>query len=348
MRQKSFINYIFIILVSIIVAVSIIYLLFYDDSQTDSLRPNKGMILIPSGILNMGGDNEQANVNEFPKHEVSVSSFYMDETEVTNNDFSQFVKETNYITVAERGINWQELSKQLPPGTPKLSDDVLAPGALVFTSTSSPVQLHNPQQWWKWVLGASWKHPLGPESDIINLGNHPVVQISWEDANAFCKWAGKRLPTEVEWEWAARGGNRGKVYPWGNESINSGKIKANFYQGLFPYKNTLKDGYETTAPVKSYDPNDYGLYDMGGNVWEWCNDWYDVNYYKTRNAKTKDTNGPNKGYNDLMPYQQEKVIRGGSFLCNDDYCSGYRNARRMGTTTDTSLNHTGCRCVKSN
>jgi len=218
-----------------------------------------------------------------------VSSFYMDETEVTNNDFSQFVKETNYITVAERGINWQELSKQLPPGTPKLSDDVLAPGALVFTSTSSPVQLHNPQQWWKWVLGASWKHPLGPESDIINLGNHPVVQISWEDANAFCKWAGKRLPTEVEWEWAARGGNRGKVYPWGNESINSGKIKANFYQGLFPYKNTLKDGYETTAPVKSYDPNDYGLYDMGGNVWEWCNDWYDVNYYKTRNAKTKVT-----------------------------------------------------------
>jgi len=260
MRQKSFINYIFIILVSIIVAVSIIYLLFYDDSQTDSLRPNKGMILIPSGILNMGGDNEQANVNEFPKHEVSVSSFYMDETEVTNNDFSQFVKETNYITVAERGINWQELSKQLPPGTPKLSDDVLAPGALVFTSTSSPVQLHNPQQWWKWVLGASWKHPLGPESDIINLGNHPVVQISWEDANAFCKWAGKRLPTEVEWEWAARGGNRGKVYPWGNESINSGKIKANFYQGLFPYKNTLKDGYETTAPVKSYDPNDYGFF----------------------------------------------------------------------------------------
>jgi formylglycine-generating enzyme required for sulfatase activity len=175
---------------------------------------------------------------------------------------------------------------------------------------------------------------------------HPVVHISWEDAVAYAKWSGKRLPTEAEWEWAARGGKQNQIYPWGNESIEKGKSKANFYQGLFPVQNTKSDGYELTAPVASYEPNDYGLYDMSGNVWEWCQDWFDVEYYKNCFPKNEKELGPHKSNNPYAPFQQEKVIRGGSFLCNDSYCSGYRNARRMGSTPDTGLNHTGFRCVK--
>jgi formylglycine-generating enzyme required for sulfatase activity len=316
------------------------------SSKQENTKSEDRMSLIPSGALIMGGDNEQAASNELPKHEVYIESFYMDLHEVTNNDFAVFVKETAYQTIAERDIIWEDIAKQLPPGTPKPPDSLLVPGALVFTPTDSPVNLNYPEQWWSWTTGANWRHPAGPNSDIINKNNHPVVQIAWEDADAFCKWAGKRLPTEAEWEWAARGGNKDMIYPWGNESVNSGKPRANFYQGLFPYKNTEKDGFEGTAPVMSFPPNGYGLYDMSGNVWEWCSDWYDVSFYKTKDAKKKNTTGPTKGYNDLMPFQQEKVIRGGSFLCSDEYCSGYRNARRMGSTVDTGLNHTGCRCVK--
>jgi formylglycine-generating enzyme required for sulfatase activity len=347
MKQNLTIRYVIMTLVIFIPIISIAYFYVGNSPEPEHIEVKSGMVLIPSGILNMGGDNDQASPNEFPKHEVEVSSFYMDETEITNDEFAEFVEETAYKTEAEREIDWEKLSKQLPPGTPKPASDNLAPGALVFTPTSSRVPLHDSRQWWKWTLGANWRHPRGPDSDIKDLGEHPVVQISWEDANAYCKWAGKRLPTEAEWEWAARGGEKDKIYPWGDEAINTGKAKANFYQGLFPFKNTLKDGYENTSPVKSFQPNNYGLYDMSGNVWEWCNDWYDVGYYNNVAAQNKDTKGPNKGYNNLMPYQQEKVIRGGSFLCNDDYCSGYRNARRMGTTSDTGLNHTGCRCVVS-
>ena len=175
---------------------------------------------------------------------------------------------------------------------------------------------------------------------------HPVVQIAWEDALAYAKWAGKRLPTEAEWEWAARGGKENAVYPWGNEDVNKGVPKANFWQGFFPYKNTLKDGFFTTAPVKSFAPNEYGLYDMAGNVWEWCADWLDVNFYYKPEARQANTSGPKVAHNPERPLAQEKVMRGGSFLCNDTYCSGYRNARRMGSSTDTGLNHTGFRCVK--
>ena len=316
------------------------------NSAQRSLAIKDGMSLIPSGVSSMGGDNDQAANNEFPKHDVFVESFYIDLHEATNEDFSSFVKATNYKTIAEREVIWEEIVKQLPPGAQKPPDSLLVPGALVFTATSSPVNLNNPQLWWTWTTGANWQHPKGPSSTIINMENHPVVQIAWEDANAYCQWAGKRLPTEAEWEWAARGGKKNTIYPWGNEAINSGKAKANFYQGLFPYKNTLEDGFEETAPVMSYEPNGYGLYDMSGNVWEWCSDWYDVSFYKSPAAKKKNTKGPVRSYNNLMPFQQERVIRGGSFLCNDQYCSGYRNARRMGSTADTGLNHTGCRCAK--
>jgi formylglycine-generating enzyme required for sulfatase activity len=305
-----------------------------------------GMVLIPSGVYDMGGDNEQASRNEYPKHQVIIESFLMDESEVTNEEFSSFVKETGYITIAEQPINWDELKEQLAPGTPKPPDSVLMPGALVFTAPDRVNGYTDVSQWWQWQIGANWRHPTGPNSDISHIMNHPVVQIAWKDAKAYADWAGKRLPTESEWEWAARGGLINMIYPWGNESVNSGQAKANYFQGLFPVSNTALDGYTGTAPVRSYEPNGYGLYDMAGNVWEWCADWYDVGFYATK----KNAHGnlmPQRAFNPELPYEDEKVIRGGSFLCNDDYCSGYRNARRMGSATDTGLNHTGFRCVKS-
>lgn len=311
-----------------------------------ALPHEAGMILIPAGTLQMGGDNEQADPNEFPKHPVPIESFWMDETEVTNAQFAAFVEATGYLTVAEREISWEEIRETLPPGTPKPPDELLKPGALVFFPTEQPVPLSDPSRWWRWVIGANWQHPEGPDSDISDIMDHPVVQIAWEDAMAYAAWAGKRLPTEAEWEWAARGGQKETVYPWGNDDPEQGAPKANFWQGLFPYDNTMKDAYYTTAPVKSFPPNGYGLYDMPGNVWEWCSDWLDVGFYSSPDASLANTQGPPKGYNPAMPYLQEKVLRGGSFLCNDDYCSGYRNSRRMGSSPDTGLNHTGFRCAR--
>lgn len=306
-----------------------------------------GMVLIPSGTLEMGGDNEQASQDEFPKHKTKVASFMMDVHEVTNQQFSEFVKATGYLTVAERALDWEVLKKEVPPGTPRPPDSLMQPGALVFVKTRQPVPLDDPSRWWQWTVGASWQHPLGPDSDLKGKMDHPVVQISWEDATAFAEWAGKRLPTEAEWEWAARGGEKGQIYPWGNEDVNtSGHKYANYWQGMFPFENTNKDGYLTTAPVKSFPPNGYGLYDMAGNVWEWCQDWYDATFYQQEAAQDKSTNGPKRSYNPMNPYSPAKVMRGGSFLCNDDYCSGYRNARRMQSSPDTGLNHAGFRCAK--
>jgi formylglycine-generating enzyme len=313
-----------------------------DSSTTDTAA----MVKIPSGLLSMGGDNDQADQNEYPKHDVQIDSFMMDATEVTNAQFKKFVDATKYITVAERPLDWEEMKKQLPPDVVKPHDSILQPGALVFKGTDQPVPLDNPSLWWAYIRGANWQHPTGPHSTIDDKMDHPVVQIAWEDAAAYCKWSGKRLPTEAEWEWAARGGSKDQIYPWGNENVEKGEPKANFYQGLFPVKNTKKDGYEFTAPVKSFKPNGYGLYDMSGNVWEWCNDWFDVEYYKKCIPGKKEEAGPQSSYNPMMPYQQERIIRGGSFLCNDVYCSGYRNSRRMGSTPDTGLNHTGFRAVK--
>ncbi len=311
-----------------------------------SIPTTNGMVKIPAGTLNMGGDNAQADPNELPKHKVVIDEFWIDETEVTNAQFAAFIEATNYQTVAERPINWEELKINLPPDTPKPADSLLQPGALVFHPTDQPVSLRNPGLWWAWIIGANWQHPEGPKSSIADKMDHPVVQVAWEDAQAYAKWAGKRLPTEAEWEWAARGGKANTIYPWGNENVNEGAPKANFWQGMFPYKNDLTDGFYTTAPVQSFAPNGYGLYDMSGNVWEWCADWFDHDFYKKETARQPNTRGPERGYNPQMPFQQEKIIRGGSFLCNDSYCSGYRNARRMGSSTDTGLNHTGFRCVK--
>jgi formylglycine-generating enzyme required for sulfatase activity len=324
---------------------------FANNTDTSAIAFNgdtshKGMVLIPGGTFDMGGDNDQASEDEFPKHRITVAPFYMDVTEVTNAQFKQFVDATGYITTAEKKPDWEELKQTLPPGTPKPADSLLVAASLVFKPSNGPVDLNDYSQWWSWVAGADWKHPEGPKSNIKGKDNYPVVHVSWFDAMAYCKWAGKRLPTEAEWEFAARGGLNKNIYPWGNEHVSKGVTKTNSWEGSFPYFNSNKDGYLKAARTKSYASNGYGLYDMAGNVWEWCSDWYADNYYESLKGKTTaNPAGPTKSYDPQDPYTPKRVLRGGSFLCNDTYCSGYRVARRMKSSPDTGLEHTGFRCV---
>jgi len=323
---------------------------FREDEGKDSAATSlEGMVSIPGGSYLMGGDSAWGRPDEFPHHLVNISSFYMDEHEVTNKQFREFVESTGYVTTAEKKPDWDELKKQLPPGTPRPPDDMLVPASLVFQQTDHPVALNDPSAWWHWMPGADWRHPLGSGSSIEGMDNYPVVHVSWVDAAAYARWAGKRLPTEAEWEYAARGGEKNGIYPWGDERIHQGKVKANSWDGHFPDNNTKSDGYAGVAPVAQYLPNGYGLYDMAGNVWEWCADWYRQDYYAIclKNHILDDPPGPGEPWDPDEPYAQKKVTRGGSFLCNDQYCSGFRVAARMKTTWDTSLNHTGFRCVVS-
>src|SRR5258708_808047 len=237
----------------------------------------------------------------------------------------------------------------MPHGTPAPSKDKLVPGSLVFTPTKGPVDLRDYSQWWKWTPGASWRHPEGQGSSIEAKDDHPVVQVSWDDAAAYAKWAGKRLPTEAEWEFAARGGLDNKPYVWGDERPgDSGKF-ANLWQGKFPQQNTAIDGYERTAPVKSYPANGYGLHDMAGNVWEWCADWYQRDLYRRRAGQGAIDNpsGPDFSLDAKRPFASQRVQKGGSFLCNDTYCSRYRPSARHGCSPDTGMSHIGFRCVIS-
>ena len=308
----------------------------------------KEMALIPGGSFSMGGDDDQAWRDEYPKHMVVVDSFWMDVHEVTNAQFSAFVEATGYLTTAEKVVDWEEIKKELPPGTPKPDASQLAPASLVFVPADKPVSLLDVSQWWQWRQGANWRQPEGPGSSIVGKDNHPVVHVSWFDAVAYCDWVGKRLPTEAEWEYASRGGLTDAVYAWGNEDLHSGKPKANTWEGAFPYRNDKSDGFYFTAPVQSYQANNYGLYDIAGNVWEWCADLYHEDYYKTLAGKTThNPQGPKTSYDSNEPYALKRVSRGGSFLCHESYCSGYRNSMRMKTTPDTGSMHTGFRAVVS-
>jgi formylglycine-generating enzyme required for sulfatase activity len=272
----------------------------------------------------------------------------MDVHEVTNAQFAAFVEATGYVTTAEKAVDWEEIKKELPPGTPKPDASQLAPASLVFVATDKPVSLRDVSQWWQWRKGANWRQPEGPGSSIVGKENHPVVHVSWFDAVAYCVWAGKRLPTEAEWEYASRGGLKDAVYAWGNEDLRSGTSKANTWEGSFPYRNDQSDGFYFTAPVQSYQANNYGLFDMAGNVWEWCADLYHEDYYKTLAGKTThNPQGPETSYDSNEPYALKRISRGGSFLCHDSYCSGYRNSMRMKTTPDTGSMHTGFRTVVS-
>ena len=307
----------------------------------------EGMVLIEGGTFTMGAVGNLTLPREYPRHPVTVSSFYMDTHEVTNAEFKKFVDETGYVTIAERPINWEELKKQLPPGTPKPPDENLQPGSLLFKLRPGVTDLSNYFQWWEWTVGTDWRHPEGPNSSIEGKEDHPVVHIAYADAKAYAKWAGKRLPTEAEWEYAAKGGLEDPVYPWGNKDVNEVPYECNFFQGQFPSYNSGEDGYNLSAPVGSFKPNGYGLYDMAGNVWEIVSDKFDETYYNTLSQDTPTLNpkGSSRSFYTQNNYASYTVIKGGSFLCNDSYCTSYRVSAKMPLETDSAMNHVGFRCV---
>lgn len=321
-------------------------------NQPNGLNTPEGMVWVSGATFKQGAvvSDKMAMDHEKPAISVLVDGFFMDATEVTNKQFAEFVKATGYRTIAERGIDWEELKKQVPPGTPKPHDSILQPGSLTFKKSKSPVaNLYDFSQWWNWTIGANWQHPNGPKSTIKGKENYPVVQIAYEDALAYCEWANRRLPTEAEWELASRAGSYGSVYNWGND-VSVLSEMANTWEGDFPVNNSKDDGFELRAPVKSYPANAYGLYDMAGNVWEWTSDWYNANYYKVMNGQNTvliNPMGANSPFTPNNPLAKEKVIKGGSFLCSDSYCASYRVSARMGSSMDSSLEHTGFRTVAS-
>ncbi len=319
------------------------------DLATTPPASHAGMIFIEGGEFEMGSPpGPRVQADESPPHRVRVSSFWLDKTEVTNAEFARFVAATHYVTTAERAPDWDELKKQLPPGTPRPTGDAMRAGSLVFVAPPETATDPDPGTWWKWTPGADWRHPEGPASTIDGRENHPVVHVSYDDALAYCAFVHKRLPTEAEWEFAARGGSTsGEPSP-----IAIGASAANTWQGSFPYHNTSEDGFTTTAPVGSFPPNARGLVDMAGNVWEWCADWYRADAYaQDVEASTRsgspivDPQGPKDSFDPQEPLARKRVQRGGSFLCHSSYCCGYRATARMKCTPDTSLEHTGFRCA---
>jgi formylglycine-generating enzyme len=308
-----------------------------------------GMIWIPGGEFSMGAIDPaatdevgmQAAADARPIHRVYVDGFWMDETDVTNDEFARFVRATGYVTIAERKPKAEDF-----PGAPP---ENLYAGGTVFSPPAHAVPLNDPYEWWSYVKGADWRHPEGPNSNLKGREKYPVVQVAYPDALAYAKWAGKRLPTEAEWEFAARGGLAGKRYPWGDEFRPSGKWMANTHQGHFPDTDTGEDGYVGIGPVAQFPPNGYGLYDMAGNVWQWTSDWYRPDYYQQLAAAggvTRNPRGPDTPYDPAEPGEKKKVHRGGSFLCTDQYCSRYAVGTRGKGEVTTGANHLGFRCVK--
>jgi formylglycine-generating enzyme required for sulfatase activity len=310
--------------------------------------PPPGMVWVPAGRFTMGSRDRLSRPNEQRLRTVELDGFFIDATEVTNAQFAEFVKATGYITTAEKAPRLEDIMSQVAPGTPPPPKEALVAGALVFKPTDGPVPLERFDFWWHWTPGASWRHPEGPESSIEGKEDHPVVHVSWDDAQAYAKWAGKRLPTEAEWEYAARGGLSEQPFTSGDKPFSRERPQANIWQGDFPYRSLQSDGYTRTAPVKSYASNGYGLYDTAGNVWEWCADWYRPDAYSlTRSAAVSNPKGPDHSHDPDDPYASKRTIRGGSFLCHDSYCASYRPSARRGQSPDSGMSHLGFRCVVS-
>ncbi|MEX0703717.1 MAG: formylglycine-generating enzyme family protein [Planctomycetales bacterium] len=307
-----------------------------------------GMVWVPGGTFRMGGEDPHPGkrADELPVHDVALDGFWMDATEVTNAQFAAFVAATGYATAAERTPRREDFAGQTDIAA--IPDEMLVPGSICFNPNFDRETLRQgfpgwEYQVWRQVEGANWREPEGPGSSIANRMDHPVVHVAWDDAVAYCRWAGKDLPTEAEWEYAARGGRVGATYPWGNELRPDGQWRNNIWQGKFPFENQARDGFAATAPVQSFPPNDYGLFDMSGNVWEWCADWYRPDYYE--NSKRRNPAGPDKSFDPDEPRIPKRVQRGGSFMCSDDYCIGYRAAARMKGDPSSGAFHTGFRCV---
>lgn len=324
-------------------------------NSESAFHEHPGMVWIPGGEFTMGSTSSLAKHNEQPAHDVTVTGFWMDETDVTNAQFAAFVKATGYVTTAERKPDWQTLKVQLPDTVAKPNDAALVPGSMVFVGTSVPVKLDDPSQWWQYIPGADWRHPQGPGSSIAGKENHPVVQVSYEDALAYAKWAGKRLPSEAEWEFAARGGLNQADFAWGSEFKPRGHKMANTFNGQqFPVLDSTNSGQVGTTPVKSFPPNDYGLYDMSGNVWQWVADWYRADYFAQEASLPQpiiNPQGPSDSYDPadkFAPAQAPKrVVRGGSFLCDENFCMGYRTSARRGVDPYNPMAHIGFRLVSS-
>jgi formylglycine-generating enzyme required for sulfatase activity len=296
------------------------------------------MVWIPGGEFSMGSEQFP---DARPVHRVAVDGFWIDVTEVTNAEFDRFVRATGYITVAERVPRAEDYPGAIPEN--------LVAGSVVFTPPAHEVPLDDHYQWWRYVPGADWRHPEGPSSSIADRMDHPVVHVAYDDVLAYAKWANKRLPTEAEWEFAARGGLDGKPYVWGDEFRPHGKFMANTFQGHFPDKNTGEDGFVSTSPVKAFPPNGYGLYGMAGNVWEWVTDWYRPDFYAKLAAAggvAHNPKGPDDSFDPMQPGAAKRVQKGGSFLCTDQYCSRYMPGGRGKGEPDTGTNHTGFRCVR--
>jgi formylglycine-generating enzyme required for sulfatase activity len=294
----------------------------------------ESMAWIPGGWFWMGDNNFR---DAQPEHLVYVDGFWMDRYEVTNAQFARFVAATGYQTIAERPLDPKEF--------PTVPVEDLKPGSIVFKRPAEDVPLDDFRRWWSYVPGASWRHPQGPDNDIKGLEKHPVVHVAWDDAVAYAKWAGKRLPTEAEWELAARGGLDRQLYCWGNELRAGGKWRSNIWQGNFPSQNTAADGFRGTAPVGSFPAGGYGLFDMSGNVWEWCADWYRPDYYEL--TPQKNPTGPDSSFDPLEPDQPKRVQRGGSFMCSDQYCTRYVPGARGKGEPKSAASHTGFRAVKA-
>ena len=360
-------------LISIILAAMIATLAFQDlraadpappaVTKTSSFAPTvanatqppgpapEGMVWIPGGEFDMGAAEPtgmdhnavgmQATEDSRPIHRVAVDGFWMDRTEVTNAEFARFVEATAFKTIAETAPTREEF--------PDAPAEMLVPGSAVFTEPEGPVPLDDHLRWWSWVKGADWRHPEGPGSSIAGREHHPVVHVAYADAEAYARWAGKRLPTEAEWEFAARGGLSGKAYAWGDEFRPGGRWMTNSFQGHFPDHNSASDGHVATAPVAQFPANGYGLYDVAGNAWEWVSDWYRPDYYAQlaqAGGVARNPKGPDSSWDPAEPGQPKRVHRGGSFLCTEQYCSRYMVGTRGRGEANSGTNHLGFRCVK--